>query len=187
MTTIAFGLDKSGSMCNMGTEPVDCLNSFFDKQKENGDFTASLIFFNDTIESVYKNINGKDIVRLKNEDYKPEGLTSLYDAIGFIIDEHKEKKDVIVVILTDGLENSSKKYTSSEIKKTITIMEKENNWKFIYLAANQDSFAVGEQIGINTTCNYEYTVDGFRNIMRTLSDNVSRCISSEIDKKDLKF
>jgi hypothetical protein len=72
-------------------------------------------------------------------------MTALNDAIGIWADlrhanlEKAETPDnVIVAILTDGMENSSKEYSTLNIKRKIKIHEDKYNWKFIFLAANQD-------------------------------------------------
>ena len=67
-------------------------------------------------------------------------------------------------------------------------METLHKWKFIYLGANQDSFSVGNSIGIKTSADYEYTPLGCRKMMTEVSHSISRCISHEvpIDNMELK-
>ena len=71
----------------------------------------------------------------------------------------------------------------------ITDMETNNKWKFVYLGANQDSFEVGNSIGIRTSGDYDYSELGCRNIMRSVSECVSKCVSQEvpIDKFELNI
>jgi len=60
------------------------------------------------------------------------------------------------------------------------MMEVENNWKFIYLGANQDSFDVSDFLGINpdNSATYDYTQKGFRDIIQEVSSCISECIST---------
>lgn len=180
--SIVFILDKSGSMENMGKEPVDGLNNFYKEQNENGKFFSTLILFNHKSEIIHENIEGESVKRLEYSDYKPDGMTALYDAIGHGItkQESVKKENVIFVILTDGHENSSREYNRKEIKEKINKAEKEYGWKFIYLGANQDSFEVGNSIGISTSCDYNYTKAGCREIFREVSSGLSKCISHEV-------
>jgi hypothetical protein len=175
LPTIVFLLDASGSMQSLGNTPCTTFNEFINTQKkELGEFNATLILFNTDIQLVYKNLNSKDIKDLTTETYKPDYMTALYDAIGFGIETQKESSsnNVVFVVLTDGEENSSKKYKKTDIKKNIKEMES-LGWKFIYLGANQDAFLVGNDMGISKTETFEYTQDGLSNVMRTLSAEVS--------------
>ena len=61
--------------------------------------------------------------------------------------EDKRPGHVIVVIATDGMENSSKEYTAAQIKTMVDEQRDQWNWTFIYLAANVDAFATGGGYG----------------------------------------
>jgi len=179
---ITFIMDSSGSMASMGDEPWQGLNNFVNKQKESKvDFNFTLIFFNSEIKFMYKNLESDKIPVLTSEDYNPVDTTSLYDAIGQGIEYQKTQSmdNVIFVILTDGLENSSKEYNKTGIQTMIKNLETKNKWQFVYLGANQDAFQVGSGIGINTSCNYAYTPEGLRGAMRNVSNSISRQISGE--------
>lgn len=186
-TSIVFVMDASGSMETMGDEPVQGLNNFYKKQKESGEFTSTLIFFNENVKFNHKNIDGKDVPILKNEDYDRGGMTALYDALGQAITYQKSVKteNVIFVILTDGLENASREYRKETISKMIKKMEKEHKWTFMYLGANQDSFTVSAGLGIRNSANYDYTPLGCMKAMRSISENVSQCVSNVIKPADI--
>ena len=181
--SIVFVLDKSGSMKIMGDEPVESMNNFIKVQKNNNlKFKFTLVLFNDEVEFIFKNIDSEEIPEIKTSDYNPCGMTSLYDAIGKAISYQEDQKNdkVIFVILTDGQENSSNEYTNSVIKRMISDKEMNNKWKFTFLAANQDSFAVGATLGIakNNCSNFEYTPCGLNNIMSSISAEVSDTLSN---------
>ncbi len=179
MSSIVFVMDKSGSMISMGNEPIDGLNNFYEEQKKVCDFNSTLIFFNEKVSFIYKDKTSKELVNITSKDYIPSGMTALYDAIGKGIDYQRSIKtdNVIFVILTDGLENSSQEYTKESIRKLIEKMETEHNWKFIYLGANQDSFAVGGGLGIRNTVDFDATPLGCQTLMRGVSETVSHCLS----------
>ena len=186
--SIVFVMDASGSMLNMGDEPIQGLNSFYTKQKESGDFTSTLVFFSNDVIFHHQNINGKDVPTLTNKDYYCNGMTALYDAIGKSIEYQRNIKteNVIFVILTDGHENASCEYRKHTIRTLIENMEKEHKWLFIYLGANQDSFEVSQGIGIRHSADYEYSTTGCADIFRAVSDNLSRCISHEVPIGEFK-
>jgi Mg-chelatase subunit ChlD len=183
--SIVFILDKSGSMEIMGNEPVQSMNNFIKTQKDNNlKFKFTLVLFNDKVEFLLKNIDSEEIEEIKTSDYVPNGMTSLYDAIGqsIVYQEEQNNDNVIFVILTDGHENSSSKYTNSMIKKMISDKESINKWKFNFLAANQDSFTVGANLGIPKDCcsNFVYNACGLNNIMREISGTISATLSSTV-------
>jgi hypothetical protein len=178
--SILFILDQSGSMSSMGDEPLQGLNSFYDKQKESGDFYSTLLTFNNDVKFIHKNIIGKEIKELKKKDLIPQGLTALYDAIGEGIEYQKSIKleNVLVVIMTDGENNASQKFKKEDIQTLISHMEKKYGWSFSYLGANQDSFRVATDINIKNYQNFEFTREGCGEVFRNISDTVSRCVTS---------
>lgn len=132
---IIFILDQSGSMMRMLDEPRQALNKFVKDQKKDNDGATFTLYTFDTFVNVV--IDETPLQDVKEIEYlEPGGMTALYDAIGLAISNKikKEKNtDVICVILTDGLENSSNKYDEKSIKDLTTRMETEYGWEFIYL------------------------------------------------------
>jgi hypothetical protein len=65
---------------------------------------------------------------------------------------------VLAVILTDGLENSSREVNNDQLRAMVTERES-RGWTFIYLGANQDAWGVARQMGTvgATASSYNYT------------------------------
>lgn len=170
-------LDSSGSMQTMGKEPVEAINNFIDEQKlanENGTF--SLWTFNTEVKKVIDDEPLTDVDHFS--EYIPQGMTALHDSIGYAISTKLTKnntENVICLIVTDGQENSSKEYTGVQIKHLISKMEKEHNWKFIYLGANQDVVLMGENIGMkNNLCTpFDQEAGGLLEATRQVSRGIS--------------
>jgi len=179
--SVVFVLDESGSMEVMGDEPWQSINNFIKEQKSVGKFNFTLICFNDNVRFIYKNLESDKITNLKTEDYTPSGMTALNDAIGQGITYQKSQslENVIFVILTDGLENSSKEFSKTKVREMIQEMENIHKWKFIYLGANQDAFLCGKNIGISTSKTFRYNSEGLCEVMRCVSNSVSRAISGK--------
>ncbi|MCA9267588.1 MAG: hypothetical protein KDA41_03925, partial [Planctomycetales bacterium] len=55
---------------------------------------------------------------------------------------------VVFVVMTDGLENSSREFTGPQVKEMIEHQQKVYNWQFTFLGANQDAFAEADAVGI---------------------------------------
>lgn len=113
---IIFLLDRSGSMNERLDETIDGFNTFVEEQDL--DETLTLYTFSDTLHMEYKNVKISNVLPLTKDTYIPCGNTALYDSIGKILSDHENECGTLV-ILTDGHENSSKKYTKSHIKDLI--------------------------------------------------------------------
>jgi hypothetical protein len=55
----------------------------------------------------------------------------------------------LILVITDGYENSSREVTHAQLKRAIEKHEKLPNWTFQYIGANQDAFAVGQDMGMS--------------------------------------
>lgn len=186
---ILFILDESGSMSSMGVEPVQAVNKFIDEQKvAMGDdgATFSLWKFNSTVVKLIDDVPLKEVKEFS--DFEPKDMTSLYDAIGHAINTKKKKNsfdNVVCIILTDGLENSSTEYSAANIRSMIKDMEENHNWKFVYLGANQDAFAVGGAMGVGRCAQYTCDPGQMMGITREVSEAVTsyRAHSSNVGRR----
>ena len=169
LTELVFILDKSGSMSGLESDTIGGFNSFVEKEKkEEGEAVLSTILFNQNINVIHDRIDINDVKELTEEDYFTSGCTALLDAVGTTIKSimkiHNELKDeapanTLFVITTDGLENASKEYSYSQIKKMISAQQ-EKGWKFIFLGANIDSIKEARSLGIDEDNAVDYMNDG---------------------------
>jgi uncharacterized protein YegL len=177
-------LDESGSMKSMGLEPIQSMNALIKKQQERSeDSKFSLYTFSAEIRKVYADVPLSEIKEYS--DYNPDGMTSLYDCIGEAIDDKMNsdrKMNTVMIIITDGLDNSSKKYTAVQIKDKTKIQQEKYNWQIIFLAANQDAFASGSALGVGNCSPYDQNVrGGLFNLVRSCSEQVSAYRASSAD------
>jgi hypothetical protein len=186
ITEIVVALDRSGSMGSIADDTVGGFNAFVQEQKEaSGKAFMTLAQFDNHYEMVHERIPIEEVPSL---DFKPRGGTALLDAVGKTINDTKtriaaqrQKPDaVIFVIITDGHENSSSEFKKEQIKEMIANRESEDEWKFIFIGANQDSFSEAGGIGIAGTgvFNYEATSAGTRGMYDALSKGTTQYRSS---------
>jgi hypothetical protein len=155
-----FILDESGSMLSQQQVVIDGFNEQLDmmkKEEATGEvkYLVSLTKFSEKVEKVFTDVPLADVKRLTKEDYAPNGGTALFDAIGATISTAgRGETDVMVSIMTDGHENSSKEWKHSAIKTLIQLRERENKWGFVYFGANQDAFSAASSIGMSNAVNY---------------------------------
>jgi len=186
-TEIICIIDRSGSMSSIKNDAIGGFNSFLQEQKDfPGEATLTLIQFDDEYEIVHENRKIEEVPELTALTYQPRGCTALLDAIGRTVDstgkrlanmeEGNRPEKVIVAILTDGEENSSREYSSSKVKEMIEHQKEKYNWEFIYLGANQDAFAEASKIGISSidTVSFAATNKGIHTAYAGMSSNVSR-------------
>jgi uncharacterized protein with von Willebrand factor type A (vWA) domain len=130
-TEIIVILDRSGSMRSIAQATVDGFNTFLNEQKNaEGDAFLTLIQFDDRYETNYKSVPLKNVPNLIcGETFVPRGTTMLYGAIGRTINELETNRDVIFVIITDGMDNVASEYKPEAIKKMIETLQTENNYK----------------------------------------------------------
>jgi len=193
-TQIICILDRSGSMSSIMSDSIGGFNTFLKQQKELKDeATLTVALFDDKYELLYDGVNIKHVKNITSADWYPRGTTALYDAIGKTINDVKATHaklgveapaKVLVCIVTDGYENASHEYGLDTIRKLIKKCENDD-WNFIYLAANQDAFAVGGSFGVSAgnTYNYSATADGVFNMSSTISGAATsyRAMSSTDD------
>jgi len=167
---IAFVLDRSGSMESCREATIGGFNSFLqEQQKTEGLARLTLILFNDEYLVPIDALPVAEILPLSGDSYVPRGSTALLDAIGRTIDElgarlaALSEKDrplqVIVAILTDGLENSSQDYTWQQIADVIKQQSEQYRWTFLFLGANQDAIATAVQMNITAANAAAYVAD----------------------------
>ena len=169
-TEMVFILDRSGSMSGLEEDTIGGYNSMLKKQKkEEGQALVTTVLFDDRYQIVHDRGDLEEIKALTNEEYYVRGSTALLDAIGKSINkiiqatkntkkEHQPGK-VMFVIITDGMENSSKEYTYEKIKAMIDKQKQRYNWEFIFLGANIDAIETASRFGINEDRAVNYKAD----------------------------
>ena len=160
---VVIVLDRSGSMVTVKADTEGGLKTFLEAQREApGDTIVSLYQFDTDYEAVYEN---KALADVPDYVLEPRGGTALLDAIGRTIatvksqikarDKDDRPGEVILVILTDGEENSSREYTLQAVKDLIE-KRRAKGWQVLFLGADQDAFTVAAGMGIDrgTTLSY---------------------------------
>lgn len=147
---IVVVLDESGSMGPIKHQIIKSLNDLITEQKQIKErpATFTLVKFSNVIRRVKTNQLLDNVNLLTNQDYQPEGSTALYDAIGDTIDWFRNEKDVLMVIVTDGEENASVKYTKTSVNRMIDQKKSQNNWTYVYLSSDKNTELQGDGIGL---------------------------------------
>lgn len=187
LTELVFILDRSGSMSGLEADTIGGFNSLIAKQKkEEGTALISTVLFDDHAEVLYDRISLDRIEPMNDRQYYVRGCTALLDALGGAIHHignvHKYAREedrpekTIFIITTDGMENSSHRYTYDKVKKMVERQRDRYGWEFLFLGANIDAIEVAGRFGVqaNRAVNYECDSEGTQLNYEVLSKAVSR-------------
>lgn len=178
-------LDKSGSMEFIRTEAINGYNEtlgsikatqlkFLDTQEH---YVSLAAFCDCGIDMIYDCIPIKDADKLTREKYDPCCCTPLFDAIGETVKTLKKKiadiEDyaVLVTIITDGYENSSKEWDAKGVARLIEEC-KEDGWMFSFVGAGEDVVKTAKTISITNTMVWENTSEGTKKMFE--EENIAR-------------
>jgi uncharacterized protein YegL len=183
ITELVFLLDRSGSMSGLESDTIGGFNSLIEKQrKEDGTCLVSTVLFDHERKVLYDRVDLKEIRKMTEADYSPRGMTALIDAIGCSIrhigniHKYAREEDVpehtLFVIITDGMENASRIYSSGEVKKMIERQKERFGWEFLFIGANIDAVETGRHFGISEdrVANYHADSSGTNVLYDTVAD-----------------
>ena len=170
ITELVFILDRSGSMSGLESDTIGGFNSMIDKQRdEAGEALVSTVLFSGDSVVLHDRIPLEKVPEMTARDYRPGGCTALIDAIGGAIHHignvHKyaRAEDVpehtVFVIITDGMENASRRYTADRVREMIRRQKEKYGWEFLFLAANIDAVQTAARYGIDEDRAVEFRND----------------------------
>ena len=170
ITELVFILDRSGSMSGLEGDTIGGFNSLIEKQRgQEGECFVSVVLFDNESEVLYDRVKLADVRKMTRDDYTVRGCTALIDAIGGAIHHigniHKyaRPEDVpehtMFVIMTDGMENASHRYSSDRVKQMIEHEKTEYGWEFLFIGANIDAVKTAGRFGIGSNRAVNYHAD----------------------------
>lgn len=162
-------VDRSGSMASTWNETIGSLNAYIKELANDTDLFVAV--FDSNGYDVVRNGKVGELSAIKPNEFEPRGGTPLLDATARIMyrafdDDHAK---TVLVIMTDGEENSSQKYKKSDVTYLTQKMEAKE-WQVIFLGANFDK--VGDQatqyLGLASTKFTNRTTANFASSMADL-------------------
>lgn len=177
-------LDESGSMQSIKQAAINGMNetvqSIRDAQikYEDQEHFITLVSFNSSeIKTIYDCAPVAEVKELTGKEYIPSSLTPLYDAMGQSLNALRTQvisnDKVLVTIITDGEENSSREYDGPAIKALVEEL-KGAGWVFAYIGANQDAVYVAQTISVTNVMNFQATDYGTSNMLCKLKKSRNR-------------
>jgi hypothetical protein len=175
---IGFVLDRSSSMHHLVNEAVNGFNTLVDEQRAltpPANFSFSL--FNYDVKLVYDAVPIGQVASLTSATYEPYGGTALNDGIGSMIHSigkrAKRSTRVLIAILTDGAENSSRSFSEADILQMITYRRTTYDWQFVFIGPEAGlSYALSIGIPKSNVVAFDTDPAGMKLIMERLSKSM---------------
>ncbi len=195
-------LDESGSMDTIKYETISGFNEVvqtikgIEKKFPEQQHFISLVTFNGYgINTLLDKVSVSSLNQIDPNTYNPSSSTPLYDAIGLSVLKLKidvarfENVHVLVTILTDGEENSSKEFNHTHINSIIK-GQKDLGWTFTYIGANHDVEKVAHSISITNTMVFEADAAILKHVFTEESNariRYSERIRNHVDENPVNF
>lgn len=189
-------VDKSGSMSDCIDRTIEGFNEqlksicLLSQKFPEQDIAMGLTMFNDQVQPLFYETNPEIIKPLSVKSYWTEGCTALLDAVGETITTLQQAQvrseqfiptTVVIVILTDGHENSSTKYRLHDIRRMIASLEETGKWTFSFIGATLDAVDVAEQMAIKRSNSVQFDKSEMKS---QVWNRLSNAVYSYIDKKE---
>ena len=142
------------------------------------------MLFDNQSETIHDRVELSEIKPMTEDNYSVRGCTALLDALGETIrhiahiHRYARPEDVpahtTFVIMTDGMENASRRYDSATVKRMIEHEKEKYGWEFLFLAANIDAVETARNFGITEDRAVNYHADslGTQVAYETVADAV---------------
>lgn len=186
LTELVFILDCSGSMFGLEEDTVGGFNAMLAQQRDGeGGALVSTVLFSTRSEVIHDRVDIQKVAPMTREQYTVGGSTALLDAIGDAIHHignvHKYAREedrpghTLFVIMTDGMENASRRYTAGRVREMMGHRKADYGWEFLFLGANIDAVETAARVGIGAdrAANYHSDHEGTALNYRVLSDTIS--------------
>ena len=163
-------IDRSGSMGSIWDPTVESVNRFVARAKDSGESAVlTVAVFDDEFDVVVDHQPIEDVRVIDPAEFPPRGMTPLFDASGRmlvladrrVVGGDVSPGDVLIVTVTDGGENASRRMSGDRLRQVIANREG-HGYEFLYLGANQDSYAEAAKMGVSTARDWDASDEGTR-------------------------
>src|SRR5690606_28436935 len=122
---------------------------------------------------------------ITENEYTPNGGTALCDAIGHTItklcettDPSNEYNSYLVIVISDGEELNSVKWTQQQVAEKIKQLESTNRWTFTYIGSTRDIAKMSQSLGLNS----RNTLSGFEGGNEAMTTNAFTTNAQQMKK-----
>ncbi len=190
-TALLLVIDRSGSMRGIRDDMIGGLQGMLDAQAAlPGRATVDIVVFDTEVELQCSMVDiAEASIRLE-----PRGSTALHDALGDAITgfgtaldalPETARPDVVqVIVVTDGHENASRRFTAAQVRELVERQQRDHRWEFVFLGAGQDAVLTGTRLGFDAGSSMTFSAKGEQ--VGGMSDALSRYVTDvRMNKKQL--
>jgi hypothetical protein len=163
---IGMVVDKSGSMATVVDDVIGGFNMWLERLREadaGERAVVSFTLFDTVVEERNTLANLAAVLPLDRQSYIPGGNTALLDAAYTTIKKLEESVTpddrALVLIITDGQENSSVEINREQLRTLIAELTNRGNWTFAYLGSDPSTFDEAGGIGVAAGSTQAYSAD----------------------------
>lgn len=190
-------LDRTGSMQGIWEEALSSVNAYAETfgKREAGDaeldtrVTLAVFDAEDGLQFdvLRKDVKTADWRKVTNDEASPRGMTPLFDAIGKIVAtaEADAPEKAVIVIMTDGEENSSRELKKADAKAALDRAEK-RGWQVVFLGADFAKFSDADAVGVARSKQMAVSPAQLNETMQRLGKK-SRAYGQSLAPKDVEF
>jgi hypothetical protein len=172
-------LDRTGSMEPIWSEALSSVNAYADGlatldggPRVDADITLAAFDAQDGLQFdvLRSGVDAERWRKVTNDEINPRGMTPLYDAIGRIVTlaEKDRPEKAVIVIMTDGEENSSTEMTKKSAKAALDRI-RSKGWEVVFLGTEFSNFNDAEGVGQTSSRNMAVSKDQLNESMRGLA------------------
>lgn len=187
-------LDQSGSMQPRVKDVIEGYNGQIDqlansmKQFPEQELRVSLSYFNSTVTHQYKDAPIDKMPRLMEYNYRPNGSTALLDAIGectfnvkslYGREIEEDRASVVMLIFTDGMENSSRSFSFERIKSLMEELEGTDRWLFSFVGSDIRGIEFATSLNFRRNNMKMYDVMNSKESLLTFSMDIEKYVSAK--------
>lgn len=150
-------LDVSPSMISRWSQTVSGLNEYIDSirkdQEDNSQpYKVTFTTFSSNVNKIYDEVDLDSIPKFNEKKFKPEGSgTALYDAVGTTVNAINTNEPVLVVIITDGEENTSQSWNETKVSDLMDKRQALGNYTYAYLGVAKEAWGNATTMGVAVT------------------------------------
>lgn len=169
---------RSGSMAGKWEETISSINSYVQTmlEEKNTKNWVTVATFDSNIgiafDVIRDTILANDYKDISSVEISPRGYTPLYDAIGKVVTlaDKENKTRTMIVVMTDGEENSSRELTKDGARATLQRC-KDKGWQVVFLGADFDAFSQSGSVGVSVNSTLNMTAGNYSNAMRSMASS----------------
>jgi len=177
---VSFIQDRSGSMASVWEETLNGFKTYVEnlqadqKKDDEIEYLFSLTTFDTTIDTPHVGSPITDVDGGILKFHGPRGSTALYDAVGKTLQAIDDNKSLsfekaIVVIVTDGQENSSREWSKDALHSAIDERIKRGNWTFTYLGTQPETWDDAQSLGVGVGASASYNAQNAQATYATMA------------------